>query len=414
MDLRALSAKILSKRGHFPDWVNRSLDFVVDHPPKFLWKRLSPFAVEVLPGDVPPPPVVPLEAKERIIIGPVNYSGQGTLWARAIEKARPGSWVHCFAISVPGGFAFPTDTEVPMHVHATSSEWQDAQLTALTQTTHVLVEAERPLLGRRFKTFEIEARELRSSGVHVAFLAHGTDVRLPSLNKSETPWSVYHDSDVYGLRDETLAQRNIDALRRLGGPIFVSTPDLLSYLPEAHWCPVVVDVKRWQATSIAGERQKPVVVHAPSVSKAKGTDLVEPALRDMHSAGLIEYRQIRGIPAEKMPDVYGDADIMLDQFRVGSYGVAACESMSSGRVVLGHVTEKVRETVRQATGMELPIVEATPDTLTEVIQRLVNDRAAMREIGESGKRFARTVHDGTLSAKVLSDNWLDAPSAGNA
>src|SRR5690625_3937091 len=113
MSLQDRLARVLAHRAKFPAWVNRMIDAVVDHPPKFLWKRLSPFAREALPHEIPAAPEVPLDRDERIIIGPLNYSAQGYQWARALERARPEAWVHNFSLEVPGGFSFPTDTEVP-------------------------------------------------------------------------------------------------------------------------------------------------------------------------------------------------------------------------------------------------------------------------------------------------------------
>lgn len=402
-----LVERILAKRHRFPGWVNRSIDHVVDHPPGFLWRRLSPFARRADPGEIPPPPQVPTDVRERIVVAPVNYSGQGALWARALERDRPETWAYAYAMAVPGGFAFPIDTEIPQHVHASSFEWQQAQLHAIEQCTHVLVEAEWPILGRRFSDFEAEALELRARGLDVAFLAHGTDIRVPSLHVPTTKWSVFQDRDAYWGRQETVATRNLAALRRLGGPFFVSTPDLKHFLPEAEWCPVVVSPEKWASKSAAGERKIPIVAHVPSHAKAKGTDLIEPVLFRLQEEGLIEYRQIRGVPAAEMPSVYGAADIVLDQFRVGSYGVTACEAMASGRVVLGHVSDEVRRWVAQATGEILPIVEADPDTLEVELRRLLTDRDEMRRIGADGSLFVRSVHDGRMSAEVLGRFWLD-------
>lgn len=402
--------RLLKERHRFPAPVNRLIDFGVDHPPRFLWRRLSPLARPAVPEEIPDAPRPPGDARERVLIGPVNYSGQGTAWARALEKHRAGCWVHAFAIEVPGGYSFDTDTEVPLHVHASSREWQDAQLAALSRCTHVLVEAERPLLGRRFRDFEAEAIELRGRGLDVAFLAHGTDVRIPSQHLGLTRWSHFADSDFYAGREETLARRNIAALRRLGGPLFVSTPDLLAFLPEAQWCPVIVDPRRWFVRAADATRTRPVVMHAPTNARVKGTDLIEPVLHRLEAEGVIEYRPLRGVPSAKMPAAYAEADIVLDQFRIGSYGVAACETMAAGRVVIGHLTDEVRDTVKRETGIECPVVEADPDTLETVLRRLAADPAERAALAAAGREFVARVHDGTMSAEVLGEHWLDLPA----
>ncbi len=45
------------------------------------------------------------------------------------------------------------------------------------------------------------------------------------------------------------------------------------------------------------------------------------------------------MPADAMPEVYGGADIVLDQFPLGTYGVAACEALVAGRLVVSHVSD---------------------------------------------------------------------------
>jgi hypothetical protein len=102
-----------------------------------------------------------------------------------------------------------------------------------------------------------------------------------------------------------------------------------------------------------------------------------------------------------MPDVYTRADIVIDQFTMGLYGVAACEAMAAGRVVVSFVGDTVRARVREMTGHELPIVEATPGTLVGVIEKILDDRDAARDTALAGPSFVREYHDGRQSAVAL-------------
>jgi hypothetical protein len=114
-----------------------------------------------------------------------------------------------------------------------------------------------------------------------------------------------------------------------------------------------------------------------------------------------------------MPEVISHADVVLDQFRLGSYGVAACEAMSSGKTVVGHVLPEVREVVFQQTKLELPIVEATPDTLMDVILSLSENRQLLKQKSHEGVSFISKVHNGTLSSKTLMDYWISPGSSSN-
>src|SRR5690606_25985612 len=134
-------------------------------------------------------------------------------------------------------------------------------------------------------------------------------------------------------------------------------------------------------------RDVPVVVHAPSQKWMKGTDRIEPMLRRLDAEGVIEYRQIVGVPHAQMPALYADADVVLDQFLLGSYGVAACEAMASGRLVVSHVDARTRETVREQTGRELPIVEATVDSLETVLRDVAKNPDDFAHLGQAGPGF---------------------------
>ncbi len=273
-----------------------------------------------------------------------------------------------------------------------------------------MIEALRPLFGRLYlRDVEAEAAALAERGVSVALMCHGTDVRLPSRHRSATPWSPFHGAELGRDRREILARRNAALVARLSLPTFVSTPDLLSDVPSARWCPVVVDLGRWSAPPRATAPRRPVVAHVPSLASVKGTELIRPALRGLHEAGVIEYREASGVPPERMPELWAEADIVLDQFRLGSYGVAACEAMAAGAVVVGHVTEPVRRTVLDETGYVLPIVEATPETVGAVVRDLATDPGRRAEVAAEQLAFVQAVHDGRTSAEVLLQHWIEAP-----
>ena len=135
----------------------------------------------------------------------------------------------------------------------------------------------------------------------------------------------------------------------------------------------------------------------------KGSDLIDPIMESLAQRGLITYRRVEGVDPADMPAVYRDADIVLDQFRVGSYGVAACEAMAAGRIVVGHIAHHVRDRVAADTGLELPIVGATPDTIEQVVLDLIAHPERGRAVAARGPAFVEMVHDGRWSAEALAD-----------
>jgi glycosyltransferase involved in cell wall biosynthesis len=126
-------------------------------------------------------------------------------------------------------------------------------------------------------------------------------------------------------------------------------------------------------------------------------------LEQLDRAGKIEFRTVTGVPSTEMPRLYGSADVVLDQFRIGSYGAAACEAMAAGRVVVSHVTEATRSAVHMLTGRPLPIVEADAATIAEVISDIVANPEPYRATAADGANFVRSIHSGSNSAHILHD-----------
>ncbi len=344
------------------------------------------------------------EAGTRLFIGPVNSAGQGFAWARAAERRADTRAMNFMFRGPDDVFGFPADQVATTSCYLANRRWQRAQRAAVERGfTHVIVESGRPLVdGSGDPLAQIEA--LRAAGVRVALLWHGSDIRTPSSHAAREPDSPFRDGaypDTELL--ETITSANDELIERAGLPVFVATPDLLADVPQATWVPVVVEPERWAAAapSAALQRRRPVVVHAPSRAGLKGSDAIADAVHRLHDEAVIEYREARGIPAADMPAFYGEADVVLDQFLIGSYGVAACEAVAAGRLVVGHVAEDVRERVLAETGRSLPIVQARAAEVEHVLRRIAADPAHYTPLTTAGPDFVRTVHDGRRSAEAF-------------
>lgn len=394
---------LMRHRASLPGWMNRAMESVARDPDSLIGRLASRLlgGADVLPTSVPTTPL-------RLYIAPTNYSGQAHAWARAVEEQDRQIGARNLAVELPGGYRFAADAVVPITTVNASESWAEAEWNAARQFTHVLVEAERSMFGRRFgRSLAAEITALQANGASVAYLCHGTDIRNPDTHAERTPWSPYpEDPRTDLLRAD--AKENLALLCSLPLPTFVSTPDLLEDVPWARWCPVVVDTGTFATGSIPFTGAVPRIIHTSSSAVQKGSNLIEPALMPLLAAGRVDYRLVTGAQSVEMPGIYAAADIVLDQFRLGSYGVAACEAMAAGRVVVGHVLPSVRDHIQETTGLALPIVEATPDTLHDVIVELVENGQRAQEIAAAGKAFVDAVHSGPASARALIDGWITA------
>lgn len=353
------------------------------------------------PVAIPPTPI-------RLYVAPANSAGQGYRWARAAETL-PGVGAVNMQHRTERDFGFLADCSAPTETFWYSRAWQVAQFRAVRDGfTHVLMESTRPMFGRLFnEDVEWEIEALRAAGIRVAMVMHGSDLQQPSLHVPRHEYSPFRD----GEWDKTplLERRTREAKRVLHAvkaPVFVSTPDLLDDWPAARVLPIVIDVDAWVSEAPLLERDVPVVVHAPSNGAKKGTALIRDTMYSLTAEGLVDYREVSGVPAAEMPAHIAAADIVLDQFRIGVYGVLAAEAMAAGRLVLSYVGESVRERVRQERHLELPIVEVTPATLESTLRDVLARRDHYRAVAAEGLPFVRAVHDGTASAKALRDFLL--------
>lgn len=385
------------------------------------WKLIPKFgqdaiatAVDRARGVTPATPPSPDTSKPiRLFVGPVNYAGQGYQWARAAEKSGLVS-ARNFVHEANNPLNYACDYTVSWRTAEHSRAWQASMLhTLASEYTHVLIEACYPVLGGLFSgDMRKQIAVMREAGLKVAIVGHGTDVRLPSRHAALESWSYFADDEwIDPALVEPVVAENLQLIADTQTPAFVSTAGLLLDLPDAHFLGVIIDPAKWQNTAPLLEDRRVRVVHAPTNPIAKGTTYLTPIVERLVDEGLIDYVELRGIPNDEMPGVFATADVVLDQFRSGDYGVAACEVMASGRIVLAHVSEQVREEVASHAGIPLPIHETTLDTLEATLRDIAARRDFYRDLASRGPEYVQKLHNGDFSQQVLMNEFLSGPQA---
>lgn len=336
-------------------------------------------------------------------VGPTNSAGQGYAWARALDRYHPDVRTEVCTLDRISAFSFPTDVRVAPDSWGSRS-WSLAHRRDVRRRfSHVLMESGLGVFGA-LGGGELggDLAALRQAGISAAVAFHGSEVRSPRLHRQLEPTSPFRDQDGdLGVRLQQTCDRIMRQLEDFDGPRFVSTPDLLDYVPDAQWLPVVVDLAEWAPGPPVLERATPVLLHVPSNPELKGSAVFEPIAQRLAERGLVEYRRAENVAVEDMPALVRDADIVFDQFSLGLYGVQAAQAMAAGRVVVSYVGDRIRAWLP----VQLPIVEATPQTLVEVVERLLEDRDAAREQAARGPEFVARFHDGRLAAQTLA-RWL--------
>jgi hypothetical protein len=206
--------------------------------------------------------------------------------------------------------------------------------------------------------------------------------------------SVFHylGSDIRGKsRDELAYGRKADAQ-------VVGSFDALRWVPEAEMIPPGLDLTPFTPVP-PSDRERPLVVHAPSDRKKKGTAFVIAACEQLP----VDLEIVEGLPHEQARERYKAADIVVDQLNAGWHGVFALEAMALGKPVVVNLKPDVVEKAERAYGVKVPLVPATKDTLVDALRPLVESPALRREVGAASRAYVEQVHDIDRIAGRLAD-----------
>ena len=204
--------------------------------------------------------------------------------------------------------------------------------------------------------------------------------------------SVLHflGSDIRGKVPEELRYaRGADAR-------IVGSYDALRWMPDAEVIPPGLDLRQYEARE-PEERSRPIVLHAPSSRRRKGTEHVIAACEGLD----VDLDIVEGLRHDEARRHYERADIVVDQLNAGWYGIFALEAMALGKPVLSYLRpESVQET-QQALGVEVPIVPVTRQTLRDRIAEPAAAPEERRRIGAASRSYVERAHDADKGADRL-------------
>ncbi len=142
------------------------------------------------------------------------------------------------------------------------------------------------------------------------------------------------------------------------------------------------------------------VAHAPSKRAVKGTEAVIAAVDTLQARGApIELDLIEGVPNREARLRYAAADVIVDQLKIGWYGMFAIESMALAKPVVVHLDEKAAAETEEAFGLELPLVRADEGNLENVLAGLLEVRETLPELGRRSREYVERVHAHTSVAR---------------
>ncbi len=237
---------------------------------------------------------------------------------------------------------------------------------------------------------------LKEQGKKVYMHHWGTDVRRLSIAKQISPYAKSKDEN------EELIIRRLEHLGKYIDNCIVADAELYKYVEgyykNIHLVRQALNLDNYLAIpNFQFRKEKPVIVHAPTSSDYKGTNIIERAIERLKSEFNFEYRLVQNMPHDKAKKIYRDADIIIDQLHSNGHGLLSLEAMALGKPVICSVSEFMMDFYPK----DLPIVSATPENIEGKIRLLLKDTEIRKDLGERGVKYVQKYHDHNAIGREL-------------
>jgi hypothetical protein len=220
----------------------------------------------------------------------------------------------------------------------------------------------------------------------------GNDVRTRWRTAELNPYEL---PDSY-MTDEEIHRQLLQLSRHIRHAIVQDAelvPHVRDYYEKVHVVPLAYPVRRvaprFPGMEPGADRRPLRIVHAPTDRSFKGSDAIERAIAELKRDFPIEWIVVEKKSHREARSIYSRADLIIDQILCGTYGVFSVEAMALGKPVVAYIREDVRSSLPE----DLPIVNANPDNIVEVLDRLLRQPERLSELGRACRAYAEKRHD---------------------
>lgn len=233
------------------------------------------------------------------------------------------------------------------------------------------------------------------------FMQHwGSDVRLYSVASKYNPYVKVKTTN------EKEILRRLEFLGKVIDNCIVSDNELYMYVKNFYKNIYIVkqaiNIEEYTVTR-KEKKSNLCIVHAPTSPEIKGTDSVLKAVEELKNKYTFNFKLVQGISHSEARKIYEEADIIIDQLRIGTYGLLAIEAMAMGKTVLCYISDSMKDQYPK----ELPIISASPDDLKEKLEDLIRNKDSLEEISKNSRAFVEKYHDSKIIAKELINLYIE-------
>lgn len=231
----------------------------------------------------------------------------------------------------------------------------------------------------------------------------GSDIRLNKIAINYTLLSEEDLTDIYPKSSDKYKERKIKMLGRYVDASIVGDYHLLPYSPQSIVIKQAINLSKWEYVGPTNTHNKVKIVHAPSNRRVKGTNYILSTINKLNEEGEnINFVLLENMGNEEVKKNCEEADIVIDQLLLESYGMFSIECMALGKPVLCRIDDKIIKYYP-----DVPIVRTDPENLYYDLKNLITNAHLREDLGKRGRIFVETVHDSQKISKQILDVYRD-------
>ncbi|MZP29503.1 hypothetical protein GTO91_07260 [Heliobacterium undosum] len=351
--------------------------------------------------------------KLKVLHGPINIGNHAWSLGQMERKVAPGLvesrvvdfFPTIYAQEVDESYSFGTSPASGIHRRLAMAVYASKALHRFDLFHFYFGKTFFPPTTRNTPLDYLDLPLLNRLGKKCVMTFQGCDARLRMATLSSNPISAcdrqHCQNPQCDERLDRIKQKNISLILKHCAHVFCLNPDQLRHVPGAEFLPYCLCQQRGRSKREKRDDAPMVIVHAPTDRHVKGTKYVLEAFATLQKHYPVECIIVENMSHREALQVYEKADLVVDQLLCGWYGGLSVEVMQMGIPVVAYIRESDLPFIPEKMREELPVINANPDTITDVLVALVEDRERLRELGRRSKRFAHRWHNPEAIARAM-------------
>lgn len=229
----------------------------------------------------------------------------------------------------------------------------------------------------------------------------GSEIRIPEIARGHHPYWQYAEDYLSALNGDQIKQ-NIHAIASWIDHSIINDYEMRSYVQNdykhVHMIGLPINL---EAYTFSPQIKRPFihVVHAPTNRSVKGSIYFEKAVQELSKKYPIKYTRVEKMDHHEAMKFYRDADIVLDELIIGTYGSLTIECMAMGRCVATFINPSFLTPHNE----EIPVWSVNIDNLIPRLDELMGSF----ELRESLSLKARAYVERNNDIKIIGTKLLE-------